>query len=70
MRQIRAQQRDTVDLICHREFGYTAGVTEQTLALPENRKLAASGPILAQGTLVTLPDLPTQSEQAVLQLWD
>ena len=61
MKQIRAQQHDTVDAICHREYGYTARVTEQTLALPENRGLADLGPVLPQAVSYTHLTLPTKA---------
>ncbi len=46
---------ETVDVICWRELGRTAGVTEQTLAL--NPGIAALGPKLPEGQLVALPDI-------------
>tara|TARA_B100002049_G_scaffold184715_1_gene141719 strand:+ start:150 stop:362 length:213 start_codon:yes stop_codon:yes gene_type:complete len=69
VRVVRAQQHDTVDEICYREFGRTAGVTEQTLALAENHGLADHGPRLPQGTPVTLPDIAAEPEQKMVQLW-
>lgn len=61
---------DTVDAICWRELGRTRAVTEQVLAL--NPGLAALGPTLPAGTVVTLPEL-AQAAPAVLEtvkLWD
>lgn len=66
--QLRAQQGDTLDLILYRHYGYTAGITEQVLAL--NPGLAEQGPILPMGTLITLPDAPTQAAAPLIQLWD
>lgn len=66
--QLRAQQGDTLDLILHRHYGYTAGITEQVLAL--NPGLAERGPILPMGSLITLPDAPTQAAAPLIQLWD
>lgn len=64
-----AQQGDTVDLLCLRHFGVTAGVTEATYAL--NRGLADLGPLLSLGQAVTLPDRPaTSANVATVQLWD
>ena len=63
-----AQQGDTVDAICWRHYRQTAGITEQVLAL--NPGLAALGPILPPGTLITMPAAPTQAEQPLIQLWD
>ena len=66
--QLRAQQGETLDLIINRHYGYTPGITEQVLTL--NPRLAELGPILPMGTLITLPDAPTQAEAPLIQLWD
>lgn len=66
---ICAQQSDTVDLLCWRHYGRTAGVTEAVLEA--NPGLADLGPILPHGTLVTLPDAPPQAEQPnMVNLWN
>lgn len=68
-RTVRARQYDTVDAICHRAFGRTAGVTERTLAL--NPGLAEFGPVLPHGTPVRLPEVTPQPSRAPsVQLWD
>ncbi|WP_227369830.1 tail protein X [Halomonas sp. M20] len=69
-RSVRAHQYDTVDAICQRVFGRTAGITEQVIDM--NPGLADLGPVLPQGTLVTLPDVATQqpSRTRTVQLWD
>ena len=67
--QVRSIQGDTVDRICQRIYGKTAGVTEQVLAA--NPGLADLGAILPRGTLVTLPEQVTAAESTnLLQLWD
>ncbi len=66
--QIRSIQGDTVDRICQRVYGRTAGVTEQVLIA--NPGLADRGPILPMGTLITLPEQAPQAESPMLQLWD
>lgn len=63
-----AHQGDTVDLICFRYYGRTAGVTEQVL--DANPGLAALGPVLPVGTRVTLPDVPARASTNVVNLWD
>ncbi|WP_296250297.1 tail protein X [Pseudomonas sp. UBA4194] len=64
-----AQQGDTVDLICWRIYGRTAGVTEAVLEA--NPGLADLGPVLPHGTLVTLPEVAPQAEQTqMVNLWD
>ncbi len=66
--QVRSLQGDTVDLLCFRHLGRTAGVTEATLQL--NRDLAARGPVLPAGVLVTLPEATSVAAPPTLQLWD
>lgn len=68
--RIRAQQHDTVDAICWRHYGRTAGVTEQVLAA--NPGLAEHGPIIPHGTLITLPDIttPPAPTRRTVKLWD
>ncbi|MBP2850533.1 MULTISPECIES: tail protein X [Dickeya] len=66
--QVRTQQHDTVDALCWRYYGRTAGLTEQVLAV--NPGLADIGPILPHGLLVELPDVAPVATQETLQLWD
>lgn len=66
--QVRANQGDTVDALCWRYYGRTAGVTEQVLEA--NPGLANHGPALPLGLVVELPDQPTQPVMRRLQLWD
>lgn len=66
---VLSQQGDTVDLICHRHYGYTAGITEQVL--DTNPGLAARGPVLPAGVTITLPDNPTRAAASnTVNLWD
>lgn len=68
--RVTAMQGDTLDLLCYRHLGRTAGVTEQAYQL--NPGLAAHGVVIAHGTAVTLPD-PTRTAaatRALVQLWD
>ncbi|MBS7660568.1 tail protein X [Pseudomonas lalucatii] len=69
MDQTRAQQGDTLDLLCWRHYGRTAGVVEQVLEA--NPGLADLGATLPHGTLVNLPSAPAQAEQRqMVNLWD
>ena len=61
-----ARQGDTVDLLCHRHLGRTAGTTEATLAA--NRGLAAAAR-LQPGQRVTLV-APARRPRKLVQLWD
>lgn len=65
---VYAQQGDTVDLICHRHYGRTAGVTEAVFNA--NPGLCELGPVLPIGTPVTLPDMAPAAERDIVQLWD
>ena len=66
---VQAQQGDTVDMLCLRHLGTTAGVTEATYAL--NPGFAALGPALPLGLRVTLPDPPTApTAPKTISLWD
>ncbi|MEC7119618.1 MAG: tail protein X [Pseudomonadota bacterium] len=61
-------QHDTVDQVCQRHLARTAGVTEQVMAL--NAHLANLPPVLPQGVLIRLPDIPAQAEKPMVQLWE
>lgn len=67
--QLRTLQNDTVDALCWRHYGRTAGVAE--LVLDANPGLADYGPVLPQGLTVILPDAPDVTpERQVVNLWD
>ncbi len=66
---VRANQNDTVDALCWRYYGRTAGVTEAVL--DANPGLADIGPILPMGQAVNLPEITEQPEQqTAVNLWD
>lgn len=67
--KVYAQQNDTVDAICWRHLGATAGVVEQTFEL--NPGLVDQGVLLKHGTPVILPDAaPVQAVKETVKLWD
>lgn len=68
--QVRSIQGDTIDLLCLRHLGTTGqGVVEATYAA--NPGLAALGPVLPNGTLVTLVEAPqARATAATINLWD
>ncbi|CCF95845.1 tail protein X [Ralstonia solanacearum] len=67
--RVRAIQGDTIDAICRRVYGRTAGVTEAVLAA--NPGIADLGSILPHGTELVLPDISPQQQAAqTVQLWD
>jgi phage tail protein X len=67
-----AQTGETVDAICWRVLGRTAGVTEQVYDM--NPGLADLGPLLPGGTEVALPDMSrtaaSEQKRATVKLWD
>lgn len=66
---IRTNQDDTVDALCWRFYGRTAGVTEAVLEA--NPGLADHGPILPQGLVVNMPEAQTSAPQRqMVQLWN
>ena len=67
--KVRAQQGDTVDLLCWRHYGRTTGMVE--IVLEMNAGLADHGPFLPHGLEVEMPDKPATTPTApLLQLWD
>lgn len=67
--RLRTLQGDTLDAVCWRHYGRTAGVVE--LALEANPGLADLGPVLPLGTLIKLPPAPpAREERRTIQLWD
>lgn len=70
--QVRTVQGDTIDLLCWRHLGRTAGVTEQTIQL--NPPLLEQGPLLPAGLTVTLPEIAasvaTVQRDNTIKLWD
>jgi phage tail protein X len=69
MPTVTAMQGDTVDELCFRHLGTTAGgVVESTYSM--NFGLAELGPVLPAGTQVELPEKPvTQTNISTLQLF-
>jgi len=66
---VRAQQNDTVDALCWRHYGRTAGVTEAVLEA--NPGLADHGPTSPQGLAVKMPETQTAAPQRqMVNLWD
>lgn len=68
MDTVLAQQGDTVDAICQRHYGYTAGITEKVLAV--NPGLADLGPVIPTGHKVQLPHFQPQQTKTTIKLWD
>lgn len=64
-----ALQGDSVDSLCYRHLGSSDAVET---VLDQNPGLAALGPILPMGTVVTLPDAgaPVAKKTNLIQLWD
>ncbi|MGO4813369.1 tail protein X [Cupriavidus sp. 2MCAB6] len=64
----RAMQGETLDAICQRIYGRTAGVTEAVMEA--NPGLADLGAVLPHGTEIEMPDTPPQPAVQRVQLWD
>ena len=64
-----AMQGDSIDSLCYRHLGNSDAVET---VLDQNPGLAALGPILPMGTVVTLPDASAASakKKDLIQLWD
>ena len=66
---IIAIQNDTIDTICWREYGRSAGVVE--MVLEANPSIIVHGVFIPMGTEVILPDIETpQQTKQTIQLWD
>lgn len=66
---IRANQNETIDAICWRWYGRTAGVVESVYEA--NPGLADIGAFLPTGHPVKLPVIEAQAEQVgTVNLWD
>ncbi|WDF71468.1 tail protein X [Novosphingobium sp. KACC 22771] len=66
-----ARANERLDTLCYRILGTTTGgVVEAALAL--NPGLAGGGSWIAEGTQVTLPDVPTATPSTIeiVKLWD
>lgn len=66
--QYRTRQGDTVDWICWHHYGRQAVAVEAVL--DANPGLAARGPVLPPGMIITLPDLPPPQTNPVVRIWD
>lgn len=68
--QVAAMHGETLDELCWRSVGRTAGITEAALEL--NPGLAEEGTKLTEGRIVTLPDAATAAPaiRETVQLWD
>lgn len=66
--KVTARQGDSIDAICHRHYGRTAGCVEAVLNA--NPGLAAVGPVLPMGTIIDLPEeTPSEKTTNMVQLW-
>lgn len=68
--QVRTLSNDTVDSLCWRHLGKTAGMTEIVLSI--NPGVCDYGPILPQGIIVEIPDAPPASTATatIVKLWE
>ncbi|MCQ9569813.1 tail protein X [Enterobacter cloacae] len=66
--KIYAMQGDTLDAICARYYGRTAGVVEPVLKA--NPGLAEYGVVLPHGTAVDMPGVDSAPRKESVNLWD
>ncbi len=66
--KIYAMQGDTLDAICARYYGRTAGVVEPVLKA--NPGLAEYGVVLPHGTAVDMPEVDSAPRKESVNLWD
>ncbi len=67
--QYRTVQGETLDLICHHHYGTSHLTTE--IAMQANPELAENGAIIAENTLIELPEITSTTPlKKTLQLWD
>lgn len=62
------RQFDEVDAICHRYYGRTQQTVEAVLLV--NPNLADLMPILPEGLVIELPDVPAPSTSETMRIWD
>jgi phage tail protein X len=58
---------ETLDYICWRHYGRTAGVMEKVLTA--NRHLAEYGAVLPAGVLINLPPIEEPKSNQKIKLW-
>lgn len=65
----RTSRGDMLDWIVWRHYdGRQAGVIERVLEA--NRGVADHGPVLPEGLLIALPDIPPPEPQTRINIWD
>lgn len=62
------RQFDEIDDICWRYYGRTQQTVEVVLAA--NPGLADMAPVLPEGLLISLPDVPEPSTSEAVRIWD
>lgn len=68
MADYRTKDGDMLDAICYRYYGRSSGVVE--LVLEANQNLSRQAEQLPSGLMITLPDLPVQTNDITpLRLW-
>lgn len=69
MTSLQALQNDTVEAMCWRHYGRTAGIVEAVLQA--NPGLVEHGTVLPQGTRVLMPELLVSAPTLqTVKLWD
>jgi phage tail protein X len=63
-----ARDGETLDEICFAHYGRTDQVTEAVLEV--NPELRETGPVLAAGTKILLPEISPPTAKETLVLWE
>lgn len=69
MTQVRSIAGDTVGTILYRHLGRDDDEIERAF-FEINPGVAALGPVLSSGVVVTLPELPAPPVKKVVSVWD
>jgi phage tail protein X len=68
MAEYRTKDGEMLDAICYRYYGRSSGVVE--LVLAANQNLSRQAEQLPAGLVITLPDLPSQTNDVTpIRLW-
>ena len=65
----KTQAGDMLDALCHRQYPDLSPSEAMPHVLAANPGLAAQPPILPEGLMITLVEIPVPEPEAVIELW-
>lgn len=68
MAQFKTRDGDSIDWICWKHYGQQSGAVETVYEA--NPGLAKRGPVFPAGVIIELPELPQESTEEVIRLWE